>query len=386
MNSIIPTLLISGYIFILCISMYTIIHIFRFREKYGTNLNAFLNISIILVTGVIYSSLFVFSIIFFFSESINLILWKLSLISGFLSLGITLIIHNFILEYKKIQVFPFITFLVLLGFLIGLLYSPYSIEIVVEFSNSSFHYIDNSSEINFTYSFLVRIIISLLQILILIYFYYISFKVYINARDKKISKVLIFNSIVFTFPIIMYILYTCFPIYIFREFHIFSLWFVFACVCLMLIKKPQIFLVMTNKIYAIQIYHKSGILLYSYKFESKNNKIKKKPNDSAIWGNILIGINHILSEFVDNKDQIDVFQTKNADIIVDYNDKYGFAVLVITDLKNDILKKFMRNFSLEFQNKYKNELLEIQDLNKIINVSEFKDTKEMIEKNFHIYI
>ena len=40
----------------------------------------------------------------------------------------------------------------------------------------------------------------------------------------------------------------------------------------------------------------------------------------------------------------------------------------------------------EFEEKYGDELDEIQDLNRIINVSEFTDTKEIIEKNFSIYI
>ena len=148
----------------------------------------------------------------------------------------------------------------------------------------------------------------------------------------------------------------------------------------MLVKKPEMFLELTNKIYYINIYHKSGILLYSYKFNTADNEI-----DSTIWGNILIGINHILSEFVDPKDQIDVLQTKNSDIIVNYDDT-GFAVVLITSRKNDILQNLMQKFTTEFKNKYRNELFEIQDLNKLINVSEFKETKGIIEKSFQIYL
>jgi len=148
----------------------------------------------------------------------------------------------------------------------------------------------------------------------------------------------------------------------------------------MLLKKPEMFLELTNKIYYINIYHKSGILLYSYKFSKSPGEL-----DSAIWGNILIGINHIISEFVDKRDQIDVLQTKNTDIIVNYDD-FGFAVVLITNKKNAILQKLMEKFTFEFRNKYKDELLEIQDLNRIINVSEFKETGKLIEKGFQLYI
>jgi hypothetical protein len=120
--------------------------------------------------------------------------------------------------------------------------------------------------------------------------------------------------------------------------------------------------------------------LYSYKFTNDNDEV-----DSTIWGNILIGINHILSEFVDPKDQIEVLQTEKSDIIVNY-DELGFAVVLITNRKNAILKKMMDNFSIEFKNKFKNELTEIQDLNKLINVSEFKETKDIVEKNFQMYL
>ena len=148
----------------------------------------------------------------------------------------------------------------------------------------------------------------------------------------------------------------------------------------MLVRKPEMFSELTNKIYYINIYHKSGILLYSYQFGTENNQV-----DSTIWGNILIGINHILSEFVDPKDQIEVIQTDNSDIIVNY-DILGFAVMLITNRKNPILKKLMDKFAKEFKNKYEKELTEIQDLNKLINVSEFKETKGVIEKNFQMYL
>ena len=79
-------------------------------------------------------------------------------------------------------------------------------------------------------------------------------------------------------------------------------------------------------------------------------------------------------------------ETKNSEIVVNYNNDYGFAVLVITNKKNDILKNKTENFIRDFKNRYETELNEIQDLNKMINVSEFEDTKEIIENNFQVYL
>ncbi|MFX1420004.1 MAG: hypothetical protein ACFE9N_13885 [Promethearchaeota archaeon] len=204
--------------------------------------------------------------------------------------------------------------------------------------------------------------------------------IYKSARKKEHIKGLILNTLIFVIPMLMFVLYIALQIPVFRELHILSLWFNISTTCYVLIKKPEMLLVLTNKIYFINIYHKSGILLYSYNFRASNNEI-----DSTIWGNILIGINHILSEFVDPKDQIEVLQTENSDIIVNYDD-LGFAVVLITNRKNAILKKLMDKFSNEFKIKYKHELTEIQDLNKLINVSEFTETKEIIEKSFQMYL
>jgi hypothetical protein len=150
----------------------------------------------------------------------------------------------------------------------------------------------------------------------------------------------------------------------------------------MIIKKPEIFFVLPNRIYSINIFHKSGILLYSYEFEKQ---ISSK-TEALIWGNILIGLNHILSEFLDKKDKINVIQTKAADVVVQYEEDSGYALIVVTNRKNTIVEGLMKKFSIEFNQKYKDNLNEILDINKIINVSEFSDLKELIERNFNLYL
>jgi hypothetical protein len=150
----------------------------------------------------------------------------------------------------------------------------------------------------------------------------------------------------------------------------------------MAIYYPKMFIALTNKIYFINIYHKSGILLYSYQFE----KSVPEEGDSSIWGNILIGLNHILSEFINKDDQIDVLQTKNAEIVVNYNNEYGFAVLVITNQRNSLIEKNMRDLTREFEKRYEKELSELLDINRIINVSDFEDADRIIEENFQLFL
>ena len=369
-----------GYIFILCISVYTLLYIFTHHEKYGIKFTAILNFLTIFNACMIYSTFYFISVIYFFAEGINILLWKLSLIFGFIGLMLTSLIYAFIKEFKKIPYFPFLFFMILFGLLIGSFFMPNSVQFSTKYSNLPPFFILDSSKIDYTFNFMTGLIIGIFQSSFVFYFFFLSYILYKKARNKAVLTGFIINTFIFLVPVLMYILYIVFQAWIFRELHIFSLWINITSVCYILVKKPEIFSELTNKIYYINIYHKSGILLFSYNFKTGNNEV-----DSTIWGNILIGINHILSEFVDTKDQIEVLQTKNSDIIVNY-DNFGFAVVLITNRKNAILKKLMDNFSEEFRDKFKNELTEILDLNKLINVSEFKETKEIIEKNFQMYL
>ncbi len=369
-----------GYFFILCVSVFALIHIILYHTNYGIKLMAFLNFLTIFNIIIVYSSLFIISVTVFFSESINTLLWKISIISGLISLLLNTIIYTFLRHYKILPDFPFLYFIALFGLLTGALFLPNSIMIDINISESPPFIIFDPSQLNYTYNIITGILITIYQCSNAFYYFILSYLIHNNARNREKTKDLIRTTVFFPIPILLYIFYIFFKLPVFRELHIISLWFIIFGYCVMLLKKPEMFLELTNKIYYINIYHKSGILLYSYKFSKSPGEL-----DSAIWGNILIGINHIISEFVDKHDQIDVLQTRNTDIIVNY-DEFGFAVVLITNRKNAILQKLMENFAFEFRNKYKDELLEIQDLNRLINVSDFKETGELIEKGFQLYI
>jgi len=374
--------LIIGYIIILCLSVITIIHIIRYRKKYGTELIAFLLAATVLTAGIIYSTLFIFSVTFFIRYEINVLFWKLSIVSGVISLIITSFVYSFFNEYKKIKPFPFLYYTLLLGMLIGALLTPDSIELILNIPPPSSFSVIDPALINFRFSFITGAIIIIFQALITIYYLYIASIINIRSKKKEEGLPLILNTIVFTIPILMNIYYVILQQTVFRELYITLIWITNFAVNIMLIKKPEMFFVLPNRIYSINIYHKSGILLYSFNFDKKSDK----KDESPIWGNILIGLNHILSEFIGKKDKIDVIQTKNNEIVVRYEIDYGYALVVITNKKNSIIEDLMLNFSIEFTRKYEDELTDLQDINRLINVSEFSGAKEMVEKNFKLYL
>ena len=365
----------------ICICIYTVYNILRNQQKYGNKFNIFLIITTVTTYGFFHIMFLILSLIFHISNFTNILFWKLSIISGLISLGSLLVIYSFVKEYKKIQTLPFLIYSILLGLTIGTMFSADSIQFKIPKDETSNYIINDFSKVNYIFNQSAGIFVSSTLLFVIGYLLYVSIWIHFNAKEKPISKILLIDTVIFSLSIFMYILYIFLQSFLFLALYIIFIFIDFIGVCYVLVKKPELFLLLTNKISYIHIYHKSGILLYSYQFE----KVKKE-KDAASWGNILIGINYILSEFTGLEEHIASFQTKEADIIVNYNDELGFAVLIITNQKNVFLNKIVLNFMEDFKNQYKKELTEIQDLNKIINVSEFLETQALIKKDFAIFL
>ena len=109
------------------------------------------------------------------------------------------------------------------------------------------------------------------------------------------------------------------------------------------IKKPYLFVALTNNIYDFIIFHRSGILLFSY-----NTKTGEETEEAILKGGILIGINHILSHFKQKEDALNLIRTKDRDIILEYNNEHGFAVLLTVNKANNIIRKSIKQFMQSF--------------------------------------
>lgn len=374
--------LLIGYIIVSLITIVSSIKILRNRIEYGTELNMYLNLAAIFNGGIIFSSFFLFSILFYISDEISILLWKASIITGFTSLIINAITYSFFKKYRKVQSFPFLYLAMMFGLLIGILILPNSIQFSIELSDPIPLFLGDPSVVFFYFDFFTGFIVIIFQITVILYLLYISLRINIESKSKAESLPLVLNSVIYSLPTVMYILYIIIQDPLYRELYITLIWITYFAGAIVLITKPELFFILPNKLYAVNIYHKSGILLYSYKFE----KEKEFQDESKIWGNVLVGLNYILSEFTDKEDKIELIKTKDSDILVLYENKAGYAVMISTNKKNAIVEALSQKFSKEFQERYSNELNDIQDLNRIINVAEFEETKNLIEKNFQLYL
>ncbi|MFX1572402.1 MAG: hypothetical protein ACFFB0_06605 [Promethearchaeota archaeon] len=149
----------------------------------------------------------------------------------------------------------------------------------------------------------------------------------------------------------------------------------------MILYRPNLFLVITNKIFDFIIFHKSGILLYSFNFETD-----QETDESLLKGSILIGINHILSSFIDKKDKLNVIKMKEKDLLLEYDSKFGYALLLVAKHKNMVMERAVQQFMLRFNEYFKDLLIRIKDFSQLIDISEFKDTKKIIDEVFSPYL
>ncbi len=374
--------LIISYIISLLISINVIIKLINFNKKYVIKLISLLNIISVLNIGVIFPTFIIFStVIIFPMGEINIFLLKILIFIGFLIMGLSFIIFFNEINYNNIDFLPLLIYSIIFGILFGTLMFTDSISYESSIKSTIIIFPNQNEIIDFSLSSYIKLQMLFFMCFIFLSYIYVLIKIYIIVKNQTICTNFLVNSFYFFIPNIIFISILFFGLTIMLYLYFLLLIFSFLGIYFYLKESPKSFLVLINKIYYINIYHRSGVLLYSYNFGTNDDETEEK-----IWGNILIGINYILSEFIDKQDQIDVLQTKNSEIVVRYSDKLGFAVIVITNLKNKILGNSVKNFTIEFEKRYKDELTEILDLNKIINVSKFEDTKEIIEKNFSIYL
>ncbi|TXT64995.1 MAG: conserved membrane protein of unknown function [Promethearchaeota archaeon] len=359
------------WVCIMCsMSGYSIVSLIIKRKRYGIDLIPLFNILLLIFIGILFPVILYLCMNMVFSISINISFFLIAIIIEAFSIWIYAFDLNLLKEYGKLPLFPFLYFTLLFSILVGILISASNVQ--------SF---TGTNDFLYTFNIGTESITLLYNISVLIYVNYIAMKIKMISKYKNLSFKILLFTIMLSLTILFFSLLLLFKNVV--SAHLFIIFFTssFFYRCIIILRNPKIYVKLTNKIYYIHIYHKTGVLLYSYDF--KNNTSQ---TDSMVWGNILIGLNHILSEFINKEEQINVFQTQNTEIMVSYNNLLGFAVLVITNQKNSYIQNCIEQFMSEFQQCYQKELQEINDINKIINVIEFKDTQKLIEKNFKIFL
>ncbi|MHA1106080.1 MAG: hypothetical protein ACTSPN_10235 [Promethearchaeota archaeon] len=326
----------------------------------------------IIFWSIFQASYFIFFILATFNlfhEESALIFWNLSIF--FQIASITLWTSFFILELHKNSKFKIMVILMLLfisGIIFGLLYESPSFDSLIIDQHINYYFINP----------LVLIFIVFFNFSIVIVLMISQIKGYSNYHDKKLGQLYYAFTIIFCTSIILYSIFLINQNVWIKHGHLIVYLLNNLFLVYILIKKPSLFRVFTNKLYDFIVFHKSGILLYSYNFETR-----QEVEESLLKGSILIGINHILSNFSNLENQISVIKMSDRGIIFNFNNEFGYATLLIAKHKNSIVENAVNEFNLNFAKKYLEPLTNLKGL---IDVSKFRNTSELVRECFRAFL
>ena len=303
------------------------------------------------------------------SEDDALILWNLSIMFNILFL--TLWSSNHVFELHKNSRLKYVPLLILLlfgGIIIGQLQSPNTFS--VTYINNNYHYFFN--DINLLTSIII------LGVMIICILIFSQVKGFSNFNNKTIGIYYSVYIAILSFNVIIYISYIITANDLLKHITLISYLINALFFFYIILKKPSLFVVFTNKLYNFIIFHKSGILLYSYDFETR-----QELEESVLKGSILIGINHILSNFSNIEDQISTINLREHGILFHFNNKLGYATLLIAKHRSALLEQTLDAFNQKFSEKHGETL---ENLNGLIDVSKFSQTIDLIKDEFKPYM
>ena len=362
----IASIFITAYFMIFSIG---IIYILFHRQKYKPEVDFLIVIMIYFVSESIYFILFNLSVETFFDINSALILWNISIFARIISNGIWSAVHSTELnKSSRVRFLPVMIYILIGGIILSLLFNP--VSFLVTQTGFEYHYFFSN----------LPLLISIVTFngFIVIISWITQIKGYKDINDRKLSNFYFFFIFLLSLKILWYTLYILTLNSFFKILHQ-TFYIIFMGFGIFLtVKKPDLFVVFTNKIYDFIIFHKSGILLYSFNFEKQS-----EVDETLLKGSILIGINHILANLSNVENQITLIKMSDRAIVFNYNNQLGYAVLLIAKHKNKILENAVDNFTKKFAEINKDNL---KKLGGLIDVSTFKNANDLIEEYFSHYL
>ena len=362
----IASILISTFVIIL---VFGIIYVLLNRGKFEAELPILITVIIYFVSEITYFISFNLSTEKFFAIPFALIIWYISIIARNFSIGIFAALHNFELSKdSKVRFLSSLVYIFIVGIFFSLLFVPDSFTVI----QKDFEYFYLFNNIGLLTS------IILFNFCVIVFTWIIQIKGYHNFADKKLGKFYYILIFLFSLHIFLYSLYLITLDNYFKLLHSITYIINIGFFIITIIKKPNLFAVFTNKIYDLIIFHKSGILLYSFNFQTR-----EEVDESLLKGSILIGISHILANLTNVEAQITHIKMKDRAVVFNFNTQLGYAALLIAKHRNRILDSAVDKFMQDFSKINKENL---QNLNRLIDVSKFKNANKLVIKNFSHYL
>ena len=347
------------------IFVFGIIYILLNREKYEPEIGFLIVIIIYFISEITYFISFNLSAENFFDIPLALIIWYISIITRNVSIGMFASLHNIKLNKdSRVRFLSSMIYIFIGGIGLSLLLVPDSFTVI----QRDFEYFYLFNNIGLLTS------IILFNFCVILFSWIIQIKGYHNYANQKLGKFYYLFMLLFSLNIFFYSLYLITLNIYFNLLHSIVYLISIGYFVYIIIIKPNLFVVFTNKIYDLIIFHKSGILLYSFNFQTR-----EEVDESLLKGSILIGISHILANLSNLEAQVTHIKMKDRAVVFNFNTQLGYAALLIAKHRNKILEKSIDNFMNEFSTINKDSL---KNLTGLIDVSTFKNAKGLINQYF----
>ncbi|MBY9007285.1 MAG: hypothetical protein KGD63_11060 [Candidatus Lokiarchaeota archaeon] len=353
------------------LSIVGIFNLYYNQEKYVMEGLDFTLLFLYFIDEIVYFLFFNLSFETVISINMAIFFYKISILIRILKLILLGSIHSYILFQTKIRYLPAFIYC-FLGGIIGVqlfILDAFDVSII---ENHYFFILKDQ----LLYSLLL-----IFNILIIGFMIFTQIRCNSNITFGKMRKLFNMCVIHYILNIIVYIFYFFYPNYNLR--YLYSIFFLSFLIFTnyLNIKNFEFFIVVTNKIFDFSVFHRSGVLLYSYNFE-KGEEIE----DSMLKGSILIGINHILANFIDKKEKLDLIKMQDRDITFEFNSELGYGILLIARNNNKIIIKAVKLFMNKFTLEFRDLLTRINKERKIFDTSEFSNTKNIMEEYFWSFL
>ncbi|MFO8016994.1 MAG: hypothetical protein R6U96_00015 [Promethearchaeia archaeon] len=297
--------------------------------------------------------------------------WIISIILRNISVWIIIYTHYIILEYKEFQIIPIpiIIISIVVGLIFSLLFTANPFQIIQK-GDRYFFFLNNALYLGILISF---------DIISILFLCIIQVRNFSRIRYKRLATELNVILVMVSSIIITHGIFNLTQVIYFWQIHILLFLIGGFLVLYIVLKRPEVFTILTNKLYEFIVFHKSGILLYSYNFATGKEK-----DESVVKGTILIGINHILSNLTERRSLLNLIKMPHRDILLEYNSNLGCAVMLITNQINSVLERSLGKFMKSFSEKNRRKFEKMNG--GLIDVSEFKETKQLLKKYFEAYL
>lgn len=148
------------------------------------------------------------------------------------------------------------------------------------------------------------------------------------------------------------------------------------CVGLAVARNEKFLISIPNLVIELSVFHKSGVKLLSLQLRSDFQPTELKQG-------VIIGLQGLLTDLLGN-DIVQEIKLKDRHVLLMYNQRLGYIVVLATMQIHRIMKLFLQEFTRAFEENFQTELQKCLDINNPIDPAKFQPFETVTRQLFAI--